>query len=292
MAFFRDDTDYTRRQTGFARYKQLISFYAFNWLRLNLLAFAGALPLAAGIWLAIMSSSLLVLLPLSLLGGMILGPFLAGLVDSIMRGLRDAPGNWWTNYRKSWRQNWKGSLLPGGLLGLFTGLYAFMIYIMSVAQVAPTPGTWAMLVVSAALVIWFNTLYWPQLVLFSQSFVNRLRNAMLFTIRHSTRVLVAALIQLVWVVLIVLLAPWTLVVLPFLGFWFPIFLAQYHIYNDLNRDLCIEDQFIPIEGDPWRKDSFDEFSEAEPVEPDPMNSGTRHWESLLRDVERNKEDRQ
>ena len=292
MAFFHDDTDYTHRQTGFARYKQLISFYAFNWLRLNLLTFLGALPLAAGIWLAIMSSSLLVLLPASLLGGMLLGTFLAGLVDAIMRGLRDAPGNWWANYRKSWRQNWRGSLLPGGLLGLFTGLCAFMIYIMSVAQAVPSPGTWAMLMVSAALVIGFNTLYWPQLVLFSQSAVNRVRNAMLFTIRHSRRVLAAVLIQLVWVAVIVLLAPWTLVVLPFLGFWFPVFLAQYTLYEDLNRDLCIEEQFIPVEGDPWRKDSFEAFSEAEPVEPDPMNSGTRHWEALLRSVEQNREGKQ
>ena len=33
----------------------------------------------------------------------------------------------------------------------------------------------------------------------------------------------------------ILLAPWTLVVIPFLGFWFPIFLAQYRVYPDLNE---------------------------------------------------------
>ena len=41
MGLFRDDTDYTFRQSGFARYKQLMSFYGFHWLRLNMLAFAG-----------------------------------------------------------------------------------------------------------------------------------------------------------------------------------------------------------------------------------------------------------
>ena len=41
MALFRDDTDYTHRQEGFGRYKQLISFYGFHWLRLNLLTTAG-----------------------------------------------------------------------------------------------------------------------------------------------------------------------------------------------------------------------------------------------------------
>ena len=288
MAFFRDDTDYTYRQTGFARYKQLMSFYAFHWLRINMIAVAGALPLAIGIWFAIMTSSLVVLLPLSILGGMIFGPFLAGLVDGIMRGLRDAPGNWWANYKKSWRQNWKGSLLPGGILGCFVGLFAFMLYIMSVAQAAPTVGTWVMVLVSVSVLIWFNTLYWPQLVLFQQSAVIRMRNAILFTIKHSVRVLAAVLIQLVWIVLLILFAPWTLIAVPFLGLWFPIFLAQYGIYDDLNADLRIEEQFIPIEGDPWRKDAFEESKEADEEEPLP-DSGIRHWEALLRAIDEKKE---
>jgi len=288
MAFFRDDTDYTRRQTGFQRYKQLMTFYGFHWLRINMLAAAGALPLAAGISFAILTSSLVVLLPLSLLGGMIFGPFLAGLVDAIMRGLRDAPNNWWKNYKKSWRQNWKSSLVPGGLLGVFAGLFAFIVYIMSVAQVAPSPGTVVMMLVSASVVIWLNTLYWPQLVLFQQSAVNRLRNALLFTIKHSVRVLVAVLIQVVWIALIILFAPWTLIVIPFLGYWFPIFLAQYRIYADLNNDLRIEEQFIPVEGDPWAKDAFEE-AEPEDEEPLPPDDGIRHWEALLRAVDENKE---
>lgn len=290
MALFRDDTDYTHRQTGFARYKQLMSFYAFHWLRINLLAFAGMLPLAAGVAFAILTSSVVVLLPLSFLGGMILGPFLAGLVDSIMRGLRDAPGNWWANYKKSWRQNWRGSLIPGGLLGAFVGLIAFMIYILSVSRAAVPASTWLMLLVSSAAAIWLNTLYWPQLVLFQQSAANRLRNAILFTIKHSLRVLAAVLIQLGWAALIVLLAPWTLIAVPFLGLWFPIFLAQFRIYDDLNADLGIEEQFIPIEGDPWRKDSFEESGEADEEAPLP-DDGIRRWEALMRDIEKNKEGR-
>lgn len=291
MALFRDDTDYTHRQEGFARYKQLMSFYGFHWLRINLITTAGALPLAAGILFSIMTSSLVLLIPLSLAGGMAFGPFLAGLVDSIMRGLRDAPGNWWKNYKKSWRQNWKSSLLPGALLGLFAGLFAFMLYIMSSAVTGPTPGTVVMMIVSASVLIWFNTLYWPQLVLFSQTNLNRLRNGILFTIKHSTRVLVAVVIQLVWIALVVLLAPWTVIVVPFLGFWFPILLAQLRIYADLNADLRIEEQFIPIEGDPWAKDSFETGEGEAEAEPDPNADGTRHWEALLRDIEKNREGR-
>ena len=113
------------RQVGFNRYKQLLSRHAFSWIKLNLLTVAGALPLAAGIGYAILSSSILVLIPLSIVGGMIWGPFLAGLYDGILRGLRDAPESWWTAWRKSLRQNGRESLLPGAVLGLLIGMYAF-----------------------------------------------------------------------------------------------------------------------------------------------------------------------
>lgn len=182
-------------------------------------------------------------------------------------------------------------IVGAALLGFFVGLYAFMAYIMSSARFSPTPGTLLMALASAALVLWFNTLYWPQMVLFRQSAVNRLRNALLFTIKRSVKVLLAVVIQLFWIAIIVLLAPWTLVAVPFLGFWVPILLAQLCLYGDLNRDLGIEARFIPVEGDPWAKDAFESLPEEEPAEPDPMNSGARHWESLLRDIERNKEDK-
>ena len=270
MAFFRDETDYSHRQTGFARYRQLMSFYAFHWLRINMITTLGVLPLAAGILFSILTSSLVLLAPLSFLGGMIWGPFLAGLVDGIMRGLRDAPNNWWKNYQKSWRQNWRSSLMPGGMLGLFIGLFAFMIFILYSAELPPTLSTLAMVAVGFSVVIWFNTLYWPQMVLFQQTAALRIRNLMLFTVKHSVRVFFAVLIQLVWILLVILFSPWALTVVPFLGFWFPIFLAQYHIYGDLNADLRIEEQFIEVEGDPWAKDSFDEDAAASK---DPFLSG-------------------
>ena len=97
-------------------YSSGVSFYGFNWLRVNLLTTAGALPLAAGVLFALLTSSLVVLVPASILGGAIFGPFLAGMVDAIMRGLRDAPGNWWKNYKKAWKQNWHSSLAPGAVL--------------------------------------------------------------------------------------------------------------------------------------------------------------------------------
>lgn len=71
--------DETERQTGFYRYRQLLSVRFGRWWKTNLLTLAGFAPLTAGIAWAVASSSVLVLLPCSILGGIIAGPFLAGM---------------------------------------------------------------------------------------------------------------------------------------------------------------------------------------------------------------------
>ena len=235
--------DLSIRQTGFNRYRQLLSFHGVHWFELNLLTVLGALPLATGITISILSSSLLLLLPCTLIGGMIFGPFLAGMFDSVMRGLREDPNNWWRNYKKSWRQNWSGSLIPGALLGLLIGVLAFMAALFWWSAVAPTPGTIAVYLFSILLLVIINTLYWPQLVLFDQTTLNRMRNILLFTAKYLWRVLGAALLQMLYFAIIIFFAPWTLILVPLLGVWYIIFLSQFILYDGLNKELRIEEQF-------------------------------------------------
>ena len=254
--FFADDSyDESRRMEGFRRYKQLLSFYAGRWVKVNLLTVLGALPLAAGIAFSILSSSVLVLIPASLAGGAILGPFLAALYDSIFRGLRDAPGSWREHYRRSWKQNAKASLLPGALSGLLAGMYVFMLYMLWSAPALPGWSTLLACLLSAILFFALNLLYWPQLVLFQLSNRERLYNVTLFTLKYFWRVMGAALLHAGYVLLYLLFAPWTLVLVPFLGFWFILFVCELTLYRPLDAAFQIEKQFIPIEGDPWRENS-------------------------------------
>lgn len=243
--FVREDPYYDPdvRQVGFNRYKQLLSRHAFSWIKLNLLTVAGVLPLAAGIGYAVLSSSILLLIPLSLLGGMIWGPFLAGLYDGILRGLRDAPEHWWTAWRKSWRQNGRESLLPGAVLGLLVGMYAFMAALFWWFSAPQTMGTIALTLFSGTLFLLLNTLYWPQLVLFRQTTRNRMRNIILFTAKYAWRMAGVAVLQLLYAMIYVLLAPWTLLLVPVLGFWYIIFLSQFLIYDQLDQELGIEEKF-------------------------------------------------
>ncbi len=247
--FFPDDPSYDEsvRQTGFNRYKQLLSLCWADWAKVNFLTVLGALPLAAAIYTAIVASSVLVLLPASVAGGMIFGPFLAGLYDAVMRGLRDAPGKWWPAYKKSWRQNWRDSLLPGALTGLFLGVFSFMTALFWWAQVPPSAGTVALYLFAGLLFLLLSTLYWPQLVLFRQTAANRLRNIILFASKYFWRVLGTAALQAAYWGIYFLFAPFTLVLVPLLGFWYITFLSQLLLYARLDRELEIEKQLTPLE---------------------------------------------
>lgn len=228
------------RQTGFYRYRQLLSVRFGRWWKINLLTLAGFLPLAAGIFFAVASTSILVLIPCSLLGGMIAGPFLAGMYDAILRGLRDDPRPWWDGYLRSWRQNWKGSLIPGALLGLVLGVYTFMAMLFWWAEQAPSLGTVALYLSAQLAVLILNTLYWPQLVLFQQKPSIRLRNCLLFCIKYFWRMLGVGLLQLGYWAVFVLFAPWTLLLLPVIGIWYILFLSQFLIYDQMDEALHIE----------------------------------------------------
>lgn len=257
--FFPDDGySLSRRQYGFNRYKQLMSLYAFQWMKVNLITVVGGLPLLFGLSFAILTSSILVLIPVSLVGGAVFGPFLAGMVDAVMRGLRDAPGKWSDNYKKSWKQNWRSSLVPGAVFGLVVGIYTFMVYVMWAAEVFPGWGTLALYLFGAMLLLGVNALFWPQLVLFEQSALLRFKNIILFMIRYFWRVMGVSLLQLLMILVYLLLAPWSLLLVPFLGWWFLIFLTQYNLYEKLDEALHIDEQFFAVEGDPWEEEEPDE----------------------------------
>lgn len=236
---YQDD----RRQVGFNRYKQLLSRHTGEWLTINLITLLGALPLALGIGFGIATSSILVLIPASLLGGMIFGPFLSGLYDSVLRRMRDDTMPWKKNYAKSWKQNALGSLIPGAVLGLLTGLYCFMGMLFWWATVAPSAMTVVFYLLSMAVVLSIVNLYWPQLVLFRQSGIIRLRNCLLFALQNFWKVLKVSALEILYIIALVLFAPWTLLLLPVTGLWYPVFFSMHLLYPKLDEAFEIEAQF-------------------------------------------------
>ena len=244
--FVREDPGYDEniRQTGFNRYKQLMSIRFTQWWKISMITLLGFVPLASGIIYSILVSSMLVLIPCSIVGGMIAGPFLAGLYDAILRGLRSDPLPWKDAYGRSWKQNWRESLIPGALLGLMCGLYAFMAMLLFWwSETSPSIGTLALYLFSLLFVLVIFTVYWPQMVLFNQSTIIRLRNCMLFCVKYFWRVMGAGLLQLAFVAIYVLFAPFSVLLLPIIGAWYVVFLAQFLIYDQLDSSFHIEEQY-------------------------------------------------
>ena len=231
------------RLTGIDRYQDVLGRCWKRFFLSGLVTLAGFVPFALGVGYAILSSSILVLLPAAMIGGAVAGPFVACLYDGILRALRDAPGSWRGNFRRAFRQNWRGALLPGALTGLFVGAAAFAgMMPFAWSSVWPTAGTICVYLFSWLLFFAISTLYWPQLVLFEQSNLVRLRNLLLFTLKYFWRVLGASALQLVFWLLMVLFAPWTLLLLPFVAVWFIQYAVLFLLYDKLEEAFRLEEQ--------------------------------------------------
>ena len=192
--FFPSEPDYfpNERKTGFQRYAQVLERDWKRFFLVDLLTLATLIPFAAGVILAIATSSVLVLIPACVIGGIIAGPGMACMYDCILRSLRDNRDDWWHNYKKAFKQNLGASLLPGVILCLFLGFVVFAGAMMWWSELPITAGTVAIMAVSLLIVTMVFTIWWPQIVLFSQKPTLQLKNCLLFFIRYLVPTLKAA----------------------------------------------------------------------------------------------------
>lgn len=239
MAFlFREDE---HDHSLFARYRTILERDWQGYYLGGLLTLAGFLPFAAGAGYAILSRSLLVMLLSSIVGGLIAGPFLYAFYDLLFRSLRDARSNWWRDYRRALRGNWKCALLPGAVFCLFLGVVIFMAMLLFAwSDVFTGWGNVLLLLVSALIVTMLFTVYWPQLVLFTQRGRQRFQNCILFCVKFFWHTLGAAAIQTGYWLVIALFLPWSTLIVAAAGLWFPLFLANFALYRDLDGAFGIE----------------------------------------------------
>ena len=242
--FFPDEPDHfpNQRPVGFKRYAQVLEA---NWKRfflVDLLTLATLIPFAAAVILAVLTSSLVVLIPGCIVGGLIAGPGLACMYDCILRALRDNRDDWWHNYKKAFRQNLGASLLPGVIQCLFVGFVVFAGAMMWWSQLPVTAGTVAIMALSLLIVTAMFSIWWPQVVLFSQKPKFQLKNCILFLIRYFWRSLGVSALQLLWWAFMALFMPWTAYVVPFLGVWYILYVSQFLLYDKLNDAFRIEEQ--------------------------------------------------
>ena len=219
--FFRDDEKrFTGvRSLGFARYREVIEagwkgFFAVGFISLLLF-----IPFAGGMVYAVLSKSLLIALLAGAVGGAIAGPGLGCLYDVILRRLRNDMSDWWTCWRRAFRQNLLISVLTGIVQCVFMGLVVFSAALMLWGVTKPSLGTIAILTLGI-----------------------RLKNTLFFILFHPGRVLGAAALQVLYWLILFLFLPWTAFVVPVLGDWYILFLAVFIIYRPFNKDFKVEEQ--------------------------------------------------
>lgn len=230
------------RKTGFQRYVELLGRDFKRLLTVNLLTFLGCLPFLAGVVTAILSSSILVLIPVCIVGGAIAGPALACMYDMIFRSFRDAPGRCLENYRQAFKQNWRQAVLPGILFCLLLGFYSFMLMMFWWSARFPGWGTLAVYLFGLALFTMFFTVYWPLLVLFEETGRQRFQNCLLFVIRFFWKVLGCALLQILYWTIMALFLPWSMILISVVGIGFILYGANFLLYDTLNEIFRIEEQ--------------------------------------------------
>ena len=231
-----------RRLTGGARYRELLGRDLLRFLIVNLLTILGFLPLIAGVAYAILSSSVLILIPACIISGMIAGPAAACMHDTILRSLRDAPGRLTENYKRALSQNWRQALVPGIIFSLMLGFYAFMLMLLWWSETSPGWGTIALLLFGMLLFFMFFSVYWQLLVLFDHPQKQRILNCLLFIIKFFWKVFFCALQQILYWTVLILFMPLSLILLPFTGIWFILFTADFKLYDTMNEMFNIEKQ--------------------------------------------------
>ena len=137
------------RKVGLPRYFEMVGRDLWAFYRAGFLCAVGFLPGAVLLWFGLMGGAALYSLLGGLLAGLVGAPFVSGMIDTVLRSLRDEPGYWWHTYRRAWKQNWRQSLVPGALLGLFLGGWGWLLRTMLDGRFAANPSA-TLWVVAAA----------------------------------------------------------------------------------------------------------------------------------------------
>lgn len=243
------DPGQPERKKGALRVIEVFDRDSGKFFKAGLLALLGLIPFFLAVFFALAWGSP-VLLALCVPGGMLAAPGLAGLADTLMRGMRDQVGWWWWDtYREAWKRNARASLLPGGVFGLVYGLGLFLLYTIT-GLADPTREFWMLL---AALLVTtaIAQFYLPMLVCMELGFPALLRNCFVLFFSHPLKSLLAALVQLAYWGVMLTWFPLTGVILVLTSAWLPMLLAVGILYGALDKHFHLTDVYGKLQRERW-----------------------------------------
>lgn len=230
----------TPRKKGISRMFEVIGRDAFSFWKAGALAILSSIPWLSGVVASTGSNHFLLLLVTSAVGGAIAGPQYCGLVDTILRSLRDEPGFWWHIYRTKWKCNARSSLWTGTVSGLVLGSLFFVL--LHLDQVVLGPGLFMTFIIGTFVIVAFLLLLWIQLPLMELSLFSRAKNAVLLILISPVRCAGAAFCQILYGGLVWFFLPYSLAVFLFAGVWLPCLLGMFLIYRPIEQNFQLEEK--------------------------------------------------
>lgn len=210
----------------------------------GLLALVGFLPVFFLVGAGIYAKDLSMVLFGGLVGGVLVGPALCGVFDTVLRTARDEPFFWWNTYKKAFRKNWKKSVLPGVIFSVLMSFVAwFLSVLIRLTAAGYSTGLVIWMVAGSDLLLLFGVMnyFWAQFVLLKDARRVILKNSMLSLLAFLPRAAAAAVVQMIYWCGILLTLPIGTMFLLLCNFWLPVELSVLIIYPGLERALHIEE---------------------------------------------------
>ena len=206
----------------------------------GILCVLGFLPGTALAVFGMMAGSALLTVVGGVVGGLVGGPFLSGMIDTVLRALRDEPGYWWNTYKRAWKQNWRQSLVPGALLGLFVGSWAWMLRAQAESGNTST-ALWVASIAGIFVCTGFFTWLLAQVPLVDLPLAQIAKNAGLMFFGFFPRTAAAALVLALYWGATLLYLPATILTILAFGFWLPVTIALMIVYPGLEKVFKLEE---------------------------------------------------
>lgn len=257
------------RKTGIGRFFELVGRDMSGMFLANLLACLGFAPVISLVYIGFLMGSLPVMLISAAVGGILAGPVLAGMYDTVLRALRDEAGYWWTTYRKAFRRNFKASVLPGILYCVVVTGQVFLVYFCFNMLYQGTNVGIALWVATVLNLVIFHMLFsymWPQIVLLDQPLLQTLKNSVNCMIAFLPHALAASVVQVVFWGIVILCMPLGLLLMLIFGFWFSCEVSCQIVYGDLDRVFHIEDRIKAMRDAELEAELRAEYGEDDPTE--------------------------
>ena len=239
-----NETPSQGRKVGIARFFELLGRDLWPLYKSGILCVLGFLPGTALAVFGMMAGSALLTVVGGVVGGLVGGPFLSGMIDTVLRALRDEAGYWWVTYRRAFKRNFKASIAPGIFYCVVVTAQIFLVYfcfnMLSKGTNVGVP-LWVATVLNLLIFQMLFAYMWPQVVLLDQPFSLTVKNSINCMIAFLPHALAAAIVQILFWGVVILCMPLGLLLMLIFGFWFVTEVSCQIIYGDIEKVFHIEE---------------------------------------------------